>query len=297
MKKSNLLIGITIFLWGTMPPLTKLLLSNLPSMTVLFYSTVIASAALLSTVLISGRWKKVKAYSGRDMLQLLFLGLLGEFLYSAFYYKALTMLSTADASILNYTWPLIAVIFSAPILKEHINLRQIISLIISFIGIIIITSRGNMTFSFSNEFNQGVPLCLLAAGCYGTFNVLNKRKGGDQIVNMTIYFIVTAILSGIGCLFTGQIAYISLGETVGILWLGIFIDAVAFVCWATAIQNNDVSSVVNFSYLTPVVAMFLSAAILKEPVRLYSVLGFVIILFGIMFKHKGGVFQFFRTKR
>jgi len=195
MKKSCLLIGITIFLWGTMPPLTKLLLSNLSSMTVLFYSTLIASAALLLAVLISGRWKKVKAYSGKDMLQILFLGFLGEFLYSALYYKALTMLSAADASILNYIWPFIAVICSAPILKEHISLRQISAIVISFIGIIVIASGGNMTFGLRNGLNRGVLLCLLAAGCYGAFNVLNKKKGGDQLVNMTLYFITTAVLS------------------------------------------------------------------------------------------------------
>ena len=94
-------------------------------------------------------------------------------------------------------------------------------------------------------------------------------------------------------MFTDQITLISFGETVGLLWLGIFIDAVAFVCWAIAIQNNDVSAVVNFSYLTPVVAMLLSAAILKESVSLYSVIGFAIIISGIVLQEKAGAFPLF----
>jgi len=286
MKKNYLLIGITVFLWGTMPPLTKLLLSNLPSMTVLFYSTVIASVVLMLAAKISGRWKKVRTYSRKDILQLLGLGMLGEFLYSALYYKSLEMLPAADASILNYIWPIVAVICSALFLKEHISLRQIFAITISFIGIIVIASRGKMTVGLINGMNRGVFLCLLSAGCYGAFNVLNKRKGGDQLINMTVYFIVTAVLSGIDCLFTRQITFLNPGEIAGLFWLGIFIDAVAFVCWAIAIQNNDVSAVVNFSYLTPVVAMFLSAAILKEPVRVYSVIGFVIIFLGIVLQEK-----------
>ena len=128
-------------------------------------------------------------------------------------------------------------------------------------------------------------------------HVLNKRKGGDQLINMMIYFITTAVLSGIDCLFTKQITFLNLGEIAGLFWLGVFIDAVAFVCWAIAIQNNDVSAVVNFSYLTPAVAMLFSVVILKEPVQVYSVIGLVIIFFGIILQEKGGSFHLFHIHR
>lgn len=269
-----------------MPVLTKLLLSNMSSMTVLFYSTVIASATLVLVSGFSGRWEKVKMYSAKDLFELILIGILGEFLYSALYYESLKMLPAADASILNYIWPIIAVICSVLLLKEQISLRRIFAIIISFLGIIVIGSRGSLSISMKNGVNDGFILCLLSAACYGIFNVLNKKKGGDQLVNMTIYFLVTAVLSGSVCLVSSKILPISLHEAAGLLWMGVFVDALAFVCWAVAIQNNEVSAIVNFSYLTPIVAMILSAAILKEPIRLYSVIGFMIILIGIVLQEK-----------
>lgn len=106
MKKEHLMAATTIFFWATLPPMTKLLLADFPSMTLLYYSSIIASIALVLFLLLTGRISKLKTYSLRDFMYMTGLGILGEFLYSALYYQGLTLISSTDACILNYLWPM-----------------------------------------------------------------------------------------------------------------------------------------------------------------------------------------------
>lgn len=282
-KKEYLMAATTIFLWATLPPMSKLLLTDFPSMTLLYYSSVIASLSLIIILIVTGRIQKLKTYSVKDLFCLTGLGFLGEFLYSALYYRGLALISSTDACILNYLWPVAAVIFSCIFLKEKLTLRKAFSILIAFSGMILVTAKGSALTMFSNSDSTGYLVCILAALCYGLFNVLNKIFGKDQWVNMTFYFILTAMLAGISCHASGQLITPDIPQWLGILWLGIFIDAVGIVIWAVALQNSEVSFLVNFAYATPVLVMLLSVIVLKEPFNLYSCAGLLLILISFAF--------------
>lgn len=291
MKKEYLMAATTIFLWATLPPMTKMLLNDFPSMTLLYYSSVIAAAALLVFLSLTGRLKILKTYLPRDFLCLAGLGFLGEFLYSALYYQGLTLIPATDACILNYLWPIAAVVFSGLFLKEKLTAGKITAIFLSFMGVMLVTSKGTVFFVSSENSLSGCGICILAAFCYGLFNVLNKLFGKDQWVNMTFYFLLTAILAGIVCHSSGQIVVPTTLQWCGIFWLGLFIDAIGIVIWAIALQNSEVSYLVNFAYATPVLAMLISAVFLKEAINLYSCIGLALILGSFFFQEKSGNFE------
>ena len=114
----------------------------------------------------------------------------------------------------------------------------------------------------------------------------NNSLPAAYYYNMTIYFTLTAILSGIYCHMPHQLPIPSPEQWFGILWLGIFIDAIGIVIWAIALQGSEVSSIVNLAYVTPIVSMFLSVIFLKEKIDVYSVLGLALILGGFFFQKK-----------
>lgn len=283
MKKEYIMASITIFLWATLPPMTKLILRDFPSMTLLYYSSIIASIALVIILIITKKTKLLYLYTYKDLFPLTLLGFIGEFLYSALYYIGLTLISSQDACILNYLWPIIAIIFSSIIFKEKITMKKISAFIISFIGIIIIMSKGTSLHIFSNL--TGSFICILAALCYGLFNVLNKLYGKDQWINMTYYFILTTILSGITCHITKQIIIPNTLQWLGIIWLGLFIDAIGIVIWAIALQSSEVSHIVNLAYVTPVLSMIISTIVINEPLNIYSCIGLFMII-GSLFIQK-----------
>lgn len=288
MKKEHLMAAATIFLWSTLPPMTKTILADFPSMTLLYYSSVVASVALLAFLLSTGRARGLKAYSCRDFFLLAGLGFLGEFLYSALYYQGLSMISSTDACILNYLWPMVAVLFSCILLKERLTAGKLAASLLSFVGVILITSKGEGLAAFSVNNLAGYGICVLAAFCYGSFNVLNKLFGKDQWINMTFYFILTAALAGAAAHAAGQIISPNFFQWAGIFWLGLCIDAIGIVIWALALQGSEVSRLVNFAYATPVLAMLLSAAFLHEPINIYSCAGLTLILGSFLLQKRAG---------
>lgn len=278
MKKEYILAAYTVFCWGTLPTITKLVLTSVSNMQVLFLSSLIASICLFLYLIISRKWRLITGLSPKDILELIALGILGNFLYSALYYAALRRLPAADACILNYLWPIIAVICSSFLLHEKLTVRKWIAIAISFCGVVIISAKDT---GLQLKDHAGILLCILAAFCYGLFNVLNKKKGINQYLCTAIYFAVTALFSGI-CFFTTEhYSSMSCSTWMGILWLGIFIDALAILAWGVALQKSEVAFITNFAYATPVIAMIFSFIFLGEPIEIYSILGMGFILTGL----------------
>ena len=170
MKKQYWLAAYTIFCWGTLPAITKLTLTSISNMHVLFISSLIAEGCLYLYLFLSGKIKMFLLLAKSDVWQLIGLGFLGNFLYSAFYYASLRTLPSADACIINYLWPIIATVSAAVILHEKIKTAEWLSIFLSFTGVVIISTNGS-GFTVTNI--QGVLLCIAGAVCYGAFNALN----------------------------------------------------------------------------------------------------------------------------
>ena len=70
----------------------------------------------------------------------------------------------------------------------------------------------------------------------------------------------------------------------GLLWLGLFIDALATFAWGRALQLSEVGILSNFAYLTPVAVALLSYVALGEPIAAYSVIGMLLVLGGSLLR-------------
>lgn len=277
MKKQFWLAAYTIFCWGTLPAVTKLTLADISNMQVLFISSLIAAGCLYTYLFCSGRIRMFRSLTHSDLWQLIGLGFLGNFLYSAFYYAGVRRLSAADACSINYLWPIMAAICAAVVLHERIKATEWLAILLSFAGVVLISTRGK---GLVLEDVRGVLLCIAGAVCYGIFNVLNKKKGLDQILCTAVYFTVTAFCSLPFLLATDGITPMSGNAWAGMLWLGLFIDALATFAWGRALQLSEVGILSNFAYLTPVVAALFSYVILGETIAAYSVVGMLLVLDG-----------------
>lgn len=144
MKKEYIYAGISILLWSTTATVTKLLLGTLSSMQILAVSSLFAFIFLLIVNVIKGNLKELKSYTLKDYLQLSGIGILGVFLYRLFLNIGTDILQASQAFIINYLWPIMIVLFACIILKEKMTSRKLIAIILSFIGVIIVTADGNL---------------------------------------------------------------------------------------------------------------------------------------------------------
>lgn len=281
MKKNYTYALITIFIWSTTAAVVKKILFDIPNLEALSVSSYFAFAFLMIINLKNGNITKMKRYSAKDYGIMCGLGFIGLFLYSALYYYGLSQLSSQEACILNYLWPMMLVIFSCIILKEKMTLMKAAAMICSFIGIIIL-SAGNSESSNGNIV-VGMISCIVAAACYGIFSVLNKKMDYDQSISMMMNWLVVAVCAMISGMMTENWAMIRGMKWLGILWLGIVIDAIAYLLWALALKDaENTAKIANLAYVIPFLSLIFSAALLKETIEIRIFAALVFIIGGVL---------------
>lgn len=284
MKKNYTYALITVFIWSTMAAVVKMLLSDIPNFEALSISSFVAFFFLLIVNIKNGKVKELKNYNLKQYGIMSGLGFLGLFLYSALYYYGLAQLTSQEACILNYLWPMMLVVFSCVILKERLTVMKGVAMACSFVGIVIL-SMGNDSMSAGNTV-LGMAGCIIAAACYGLFSVLNKKADFDQNISMMVSWFVAAVFALILGLATESWIPIRGTQWIGMLWLGVAIDAVAYLLWALALKGSEnTARIANLAYLTPFLSLVVSAVLLKEKIELRAFVALVFIIGGILLQN------------
>ena len=279
MKKSYILALCAILLWSTMATVSKLLLGSFSSFQVLCVSSLVAFLFLLILCICNGKIKLLKDYKPKDYLITALIGLPGLFFYYVFYYTGASMMLASQAFIINYLWPIMSVVFACIILKEKMTFRKVIAIIISFIGVIIVS--GKDLFNFNANFILGAVCCVMGAVSYGLFTALNKKVSYDKTVSTMIFYLVTFIICLIINIFDGRALTLDAYSLPGLIWNGIGPMAIANTLWALALVNGSTGKISNLAYITPFVSLIWTRIFLSEPISLTSVLGLAVIVLGI----------------
>ncbi len=284
MIKAILYTLICVVSWAFIPVASKEILKDMNNYAMLLFSNAISTVVLFFYLLLSKKVCLLKKYSPKDYLVLSFLGFLGSYLFYIVLYKAFSLSLAQEVFIINYTWPILIVLLSAPILKERLNPTKLISITISFFGVVIILTRGNPShIKFTSV--KGDLLALIASFCFALFSVLGKKVKYDQIVSVFIYFLSATVFS----LLSIKYAHIKSITVNSLIWLfinGAFINGISYIFWFKALKSTKAAVVSNIVYLTPALSLLFISAILKERIETYSIFGLLFILTGIAIQLK-----------
>ena len=281
MKKNYLYAILTVFIWGTMATVGKILVSNIPSLEALCIGSAFAFLFLLIVNIKNGTIKELGKYSVKDYAIMAGLGFIGLFLYSGLYYYGLAQLSSQEACIVNYLWPMMLVLFSTIILKEKLTVVKSVAMISSFIGVVILSVGSGS--SGNGNVMLGIGSCVIAAACYGLFSVLNKKANYDQNIAMMVMWLVVAVCSAVFGLAIEDWKPVVGVQWLGMLWMGVVVNAIAYLIWALALNADKNSArIANLAYLTPFLSLIISAVVLKEQIQGRALIAFVFIIGGIL---------------
>lgn len=280
-KKEYLFALAAVLAWGSNAPVCKAVMGGISEELLLFLSATLSFLLLLIIKIFGKKPKEKKKYKASDILKIALFGFIGIFLYTYFYYLGLSRMPAAEACTINYLWPLMIVVFSIPILKEKFTVKKLFAVLLSFLGIVFVTTHGDFSGIASINFS-GVTFCLLAAVCYGLFCVLLKKYAYDETLVLCIAYLITAVLAGIICAVGGKFTEIQPEYYVGILWNGLIVDAAAYLLWAKGLNAGDTSKISNLAYLAPVLSVIFGKIFLNEDISLWSVAGLLLIIAGIL---------------
>ena len=281
-KKSYLYAAITVMIWATNAPVSKLLLNSFPNMQALFIAGAVGSVFLLLWNLLTGHIRKMKDYSLRDYGIMAGLGFLGVALYSALYFLCISNLTSQTGCIINYLWPAFIVLFSTVILREKMTVLKAAAIAMSFAGVVVICTGGG-TAGASGNVPLGIAGGLGAAVTYGLFSVLNKKYDFDQQIAMMIYWAEAALLGLVSGLFSEAWIPVRGTQWIGFLWLGILVNAVGYLWWALALRGVKNSALVaNLAFLVPFLSLVVGRFLLGERVNGRAFIALVLIVGGIV---------------
>lgn len=233
---------------------------------------------LLLLTLISG--KSISKESIKKNLTVLFLsgvfiGINWILLFESYRYT-----SVATATLCYYLAPVIVILLSPLVLKEKLTVRKLLCVLGALAGMIFVSGVAENGIPSFSEI-KGILLGVGAAAFYASVIMLNKKLRDIESNDRTLVQLgiaAAAILPYV--LLTESVSQIKLDLT-GVILLAVVAivhTGISYVLYFGSIKELDTQTVAIFSYIDPIVAIVLSALVLKEKLTLYSVIGAVLIL-------------------
>ena len=182
-SKAYIYAGLTIIFWGTSASAFKIGLKYIDYFQLLFVATLTTLVFLFLVLLFQKKLTLLNHLTTRNYLHSILLGSFNPFLYYTILFIAYDLLPAQVAQPLNFVWPITLVLLSIPILKQKIGLKSGFALLLSFIGVILISSEGNiLDMNFSNPF--GVFLALGSSVIWALFWLFNVKDQRDEIIKL-----------------------------------------------------------------------------------------------------------------
>ncbi|MFA6023736.1 MAG: DMT family transporter [Candidatus Gracilibacteria bacterium] len=283
-KKSKLAYIYTvlaILLWGSTASVSKLILQDISSIQLIFYSFPFTIVGLFLIMLFQGKLKDLTTYKKQDIWKLAGMGFLGCFLYYVFLFGAIERTSAQEAFVVNYLWPVMVVIFGVLLLREKFTGRTVISILLSFIGVAIVVSKGEW-MSLDNLNLTAILMAASGAMVYGLFSVLGKKLKYEVFSSMFYYYLFGFIYVLLSVLFFSEIPSLDMKQVAGLAWIGFFTNGLAFVFWFKALEIGETAKVSNLVFLTPFASLIFIHFLVGEPILISSIIGLVLIVLGVL---------------
>ncbi|MCI0765936.1 DMT family transporter [Bacillus sp. TL12] len=279
------LLLLTSLLWGGNFVVGKSLVGHASPMTLTSLRWIIAVLCLFPIV-----WfKEKKLFPPRTaILPLLLMGITGVVLFNIFQFLALEHTSATNVGLISTLNAISIALFSSLFLKEKINGLQILSMILSFFGVLLVLSKGNIALLFSLHFNSG-DLWMIAAVCiWGIYSVCSKWATKTTSPMMaTLYsgiFGVILLLPFNIPSFT--VSHINASFITSLLYTGLISTVVCMVFWNIGVQKLGATTSGIFLNFNPIFTAILAFLFLGEELTWVQILGTVIVVTGCyLFSH------------
>jgi len=248
----------------------------------LLYASLVSVVIFLILLLLQGQWTSLSKITKKDLLHSALLGLLNPFLFYITVLKAYDLLLAQEAIVLNYVWPITLTLLSVPLLKQKIGYKSIIAILISFIGVIIIVLKGNLTgLQFTNL--QGVALALICTVFWAVFFIFNMKDPREEVSKMFLNFLFGFLYTLTAVLVFRKIRIPSPEALAGVVYIGLFEMGITFILWLKALKLSvTTAKVANLIFISPFLSLIWVSFAVGEQIMGYTIIGLIFIVAGIV---------------
>ncbi|MHC4213044.1 MAG: DMT family transporter [Planctomycetota bacterium] len=271
-KKAYIFGLLAVLFWSTIGSAFKISLRHSNVMSLLLVASLTSTSVIFCCLIFSRKFHYLRQSTPKDYLHSAVLGLINPFIYYIVLLKAYDILPAQEALALNFTWPIMLVLFSILLLNQKISSRSILAMLISFAGVIVIATRGKV-FGFKPTNIPGVSLALASSIIWALFWIYNLKDKRDEIAKLFLNFAFGTCYIFAAAILTGSIGLNNTKTILGGIYIGIFEMGITFVFWLNV-------------YLIPFVSVTLIGLVVGETIYTYTIIGLILIVAGIILQKK-----------
>ena len=275
-----------VMLWSTVATAFSLSLQYLTPLQLVTLATVVSCCFFAIRLSAPERRSALRVTSSKARATGLLVGWLNPGLYYLVLFAAYDRLPAQEAMAINYSWGITLALLAAPLLRQRLSAGALLAACISYSGILVIATRGA---PLSLDFAQplGVGLALLSTVLWSLYWVINTRLSLDPEVNLFLNF-SGALPLLLALLWWSNTPFPTLWQGwAGGLYVGLFEMGLAFVLWMGAMKaTTSTLRISSLIFLSPPLSLVLIWVIAAEPVKAYTLIGLVLILFGLWLQRR-----------
>ena len=296
-----------VAIWGASFIATKVTLQDVHPVTIVWVRFTIGVVILGATVVMR---KQFALPPNKEWGYFALLGFLGITFHQWLQSNGLQTSEASTTAWIVSTTPVFMALLGWLVLKEGLGLMKTLGIALAFVGVLLVSSKGNIASISVGKFGApGDILILVSAVNWAVFSILSRRGLKAYPASLMMFYLMalgwvfTSVLFFAGPAFStssipflhdylagpgyGDISNLTVTGWIGILFLGVFCSGLAYIAWYDALQALSTAQTGVFLYIEPLVAVVVAAVILSEQITGLSLLGGAIILFGVWLVNSG----------
>jgi drug/metabolite transporter (DMT)-like permease len=223
----------------------------------------------------------------RNWKMLLVLGILGAGSFNTLVYIGLGSTTATNGLLLNSAIPILVVVIGWLFLGQRVTGRQAIGICLSLCGVAAIIFRGEIAELLALRWNPGDIWVFTAMVFWAVYTLLLRRRPAEL---SPIAFLGTLVFIGMAMNLPlylaefagGARAQINLETISAIVYFGVFPAVLAYLFWNRGVAEVGPAKASLFIHLMPVFGTLLAIVFLGESLHVFHVVGFVLIMVGIV---------------
>lgn len=259
---------------GTIGVFTKMI-SDMNEFTILFFRAIIAVVFIFLVVLFTKRLNELPI---KQPLRTFLVGFF-QGLAIIFYFLSVFRTAVTNTAFLLYSAPIWTIILAKILLKEKIEKKTIIGMIITVLGIILILNPES--FSFSSKETLGNVFGLFSGIFYAAMAVTAKpltQKVSGYYAAFWQYMVIAIIF--VFLINSSSVSAVPMNWWKLII-IGVLCTGVAYILFMNGIRKVKAQKVFIITSIEPLTGAIFAFLLLKELPSLITVAGALLILMGI----------------
>ena len=223
---------------------------------------------------------------------IIILGITSITIFNSIVYYSLNFTQVISGVLMISTIPVMIIIFCWLFNIEQTNKYQILGVIFSLCGVVVIITRADLNILLNLNFNKGDLWMVVAMFSWAMYSALLRKKKLELsqlsllqvIISTGLIFLLPAYMIEMSL---GYRANIHLPFVMTLTYVVLFPGLASFIFWIKGISIIGSNRSGIFLHLMPIFSTILAILIFNEKFMIYHLMGSILIILGIILSTKG----------